>query len=66
MCQILLNACIYAKQKINLTWPKNTVILCRTNNIPTESPCDIVNYIVSIGSLFLYFLNIIVLISGRI
>ena len=22
MCHVFLNACIYAKQKINLTWPK--------------------------------------------
>ena len=31
---------------------KNVVILCRTNNIPIDTPCDIADYIISIGSIF--------------
>ena len=31
---------------------KNVVILCRTNNIPIDTPCDIANCIISIGSIF--------------
>ena len=26
MLQIFLNACVYAKQKINLTWPKGVLL----------------------------------------
>ena len=31
---------------------KNVVILCRTNNIPIDTPCDIADCIISIGSIF--------------
>ena len=31
---------------------KNVVILCRTNNIPTDIPCDIADCIISLGSIF--------------
>ena len=42
-------------QAINLPLPssvENVVILCRTNNIPNDTPRDIANCIISIGSIF--------------
>ena len=40
---------------INLPLPssmKNVVILCGTNNIPIDTPCDIADCIISIGCIF--------------
>ena len=31
---------------------KNIVILCEINNILIDTPCDIIDYIISIGSIF--------------
>ena len=31
---------------------KNVVILCGTSNIPIDTPCDIADCIMSIGSIF--------------
>ena len=31
---------------------KNVVVLCRTNNIPTDTPRDIADCIISIASIF--------------
>ena len=31
---------------------KNIVILCGINNILVDTPCDIIDYIISIGSIF--------------
>ena len=42
-------------QAIDLPLPssvKNVVILCGTNNIPTDAPCDIADCIISLGSIF--------------
>ena len=35
-----------------LSFVKNVVILCRTNNIPINTPCGIANSIISIASIF--------------
>ena len=58
MCQAFSNACVYAKQKINLTWPKYWIFILYY--IYTQYHNDIANmYIYNIYNIQIYILYII-------
>ena len=52
MCQAFSNASVYAKQKINLTWPKYSIFILYY--IYTQDHSDIANMYIYIIYIYIY------------